>query len=234
MSDLLQSKIKFWLDSGYGIRGADVYGFAKEHNITLTEAKEALQSTLPYLKTKHYNDKLSTRRNFMKTLSYCLGFIHMDLGRFPVDERTPKSVKGFLCFTDILSSRIWISILRNSKSASAFQNCVKRFLNEYKRDMNGHTPYSIACDLEPSMLSEKIKRFFKRRRMKLIFFRFSKNKAFFSENSILRLKTLYSQLEKNNPKMKCMYKSIEKLKEALNSRPKLIRGNYVIKCSQYD
>ena len=229
MSDLLQSKIKLWLDSGYGIRGADVYEFAKENNISLLEAKEALQSTLPYLETKHYNDRLSLRRNFMKTLSYGLGYLHMDLGRFPLDDRTPKSVKGFLCFTDILSSRIWISILRNSKSASAFQNSVKRFLEEYKRDMNGHTPLSIACDLEPSMLSEKIKRFFKRKRMKLIFFRFSKNKAFFSENSILRLKTLYSQLEKNNPKIKCMYKLIEELKEALNGRPKLIRGKYYIK-----
>ena len=219
----LKKKIINDLKSGKGIYTPSLLDYAKKNNISENLVREALKENMAYMTNLSYTDKLNPRRNYMPRRVYSLGHIQYDLAFFP--KPTPKKIIGFFLFVDILSQKVYTTLLLNSKSA---RNCLisfKKFIKQYNNDYN-RNPSSLASDREPSLLSNIVRNYFSHKKVELLYFTNSKNHAFYAENKILAIKKLYGQLYNYNSAQKPMYKILDSLTQTLNNRRLSVNNKY--------
>ena len=223
MSDIkrLKNKIKDYLKRGKGIFAVDLYTFAKKNGIKKALVKEALESSMPFMINKSYGSKLNPRRNyFMPVRCQTLGHIFFDLAFFP--KPTGKNIVGFFVYVELLSKRVYTTLLYNSKNADNCIKSFKSFIRKYKNDYDGRVPVSVTSDREPTLFAEKVRNYFLRQKIQIIYLSNNKNKSFMAENRILALKRLYGQMREydvqNQRRIKPMDRMLQSLTDTLNNR----------------
>ena len=223
MNDLqrLKNKISDDLNRGKGVRTGDIYAFAEKNDIKKALVKKALEDTMAFIINKPYGDKLNPRRNsYMPVRCESLGHIFYDLAFFP--KPVGRGVVGFFIYVELLSNRVYTTLLYHSKNADNCITSFKRFIRLYKRDHGGRLPVSMSSDKEPTLFAEKVRTYFLKKHIEIVYLSANKNKAFIAENKILALKRLYGQLKQNDilrgRRVKAMDRMLPSLTETLNDR----------------
>ena len=224
----LKSKINRLLKNKQGIRVSDLKHFAKERGIDPKLVNLALNQCFPFIQNKPWITKKPSRA-YLTTRVTSLGSIQCDIGYFNKVPpfKKPANIKAFIIFIDILSRRIWLEIIYNSRGAEDVLNSMKRFLERYKREFKKY-PFSLTSDMEGSLTSKRVMSFFNKNNIELLTLENSLHKCYFCENYINQLKRLYFMLindtNKKNEK-KPMYKMLPILENALNGRFIIIDGH---------
>lgn len=193
-----------WLRDRFGRgeipRVVDAVKFAKQENVGLSkrEIGTILRSMSEYEMSLHQQRPRLRSRKYRPIMVTSLGHLHGDIGFFPINEHyeTPPTYRaGFLICVDVLSKFVYIEVLRKNRKAEQIISALTRILQKHNKAGHKYPIRSIAFDQEQSVMSKKVQGFLKENGISFHAFRHSSSKSKMAENTIGRLRALFSKLD---------------------------------------
>lgn len=195
--------LTLWLKDRFGRgeipRVVDAVKFSKREQMGLSrrEVANILRSMSEYEMSLHQQRPRLRSRKYRPIVVTSLGHLHGDIGFFPINEHyeTPPTYRaGFLICVDILSRFVYIEVLRKNRKAEQIISALTRILQKHNKAGHKHPIRSIAFDQEQSVMGKKVQGFLKENGISFHAFRHSSSKSKMAENTIGRLRALFSKL----------------------------------------
>lgn len=219
----VQEWLKLQLQKHVVPRLSDVWKYAVESvrpRLTKQQVSEIVRLNRHYQQMMPQQRIAKRARKYRPIVTNSLGYMHGDLGFFPVDEHTstpPRFRAGFLVLVDTLSRYTYLEALWNNRKAEAIIKALKKILDRHAK-RKAYPIRGISFDLERSVLSKKVQTFLADNHIKFTGFKFSDSKAKFAENAIKLVRQKMTVLRKHYENKKPWWVLLDDVEKMLNNR----------------
>lgn len=183
-------------------RVGDMLEYAKAERlgkISRKELNDALLVNPVYMFNLHQQKQRLGAKTYRPVVSTNLGYLHCDLGFFPVNRHHPTPLKfraGFFVGKDVLSRYVYLCPLNKNRKAGSIVSALSTILAAHEAAGHLHPIRGISFDQERSVVGKEVQAFLREKHITFRAFRHSRSKAKFAEGAIRLVRTVEARLER--------------------------------------